>query len=277
MDTKQSVKKFTKTLWDYYIQHGRHDMAWRQDTRAYYIVVSEIMLQQTQVDRVKPKFAEFIEVFADWQSLAKAQQATVLTHWQGLGYNRRAIYLHKTAQSVISNYNGKLPNNLQLLQTLPGIGPGTAGAIMAFAFNTPVVFIETNIRRVFLHHFFAGKTNVADKDILGVLQECIDVLPASNFEPRTFYWALMDYGTSLKSGLPNPNKRSQHYSLQSTFEGSDRQLRGQIVKLLIANPLQIKTLQTSTGEPSSARFNKVLAKLIQEGVVAQSNKKVRLR
>lgn len=252
-------------------------MAWRKDTRAYYIVVSEIMLQQTQVERVKVKFAEFISAFPDWQALAHATQTEVLSHWQGLGYNRRALFLHKTAQRVVTDYHSQLPDHLEQLKELPGIGPGTAGAISAFAFNLPVIFIETNIRRVFLHHFFEDKRNVADKDIFPLLEECIPQLQDSMFEPRTYYWALMDYGTHLKNTLPNPNKRSAHYSVQSKFEGSNRQLRGKILKALLASSLELSALQKTSEETDNSRFNTVITQLESEGFIVITKQKVTLR
>ena len=136
------------------------DMPWRQDTRPYYVLVSELMLQQTQVDRVIPKFLAFITQFPDEKVLAGALLADVLKQWQGLGYNRRAKFLYESAKAVV--VLGAFPDDEAGLLKLPGVGKNTAGAILAYAYNQPGLFIETNIRAVYIHHFFApqGFTDV---------------------------------------------------------------------------------------------------------------------
>lgn len=268
---------FLEQLWQFYSQNGRHDMRWRQDTQPYYVLLSEVMLQQTQVERVKQKFAEFITLFPDWQSLANASQTQVVLAWQGLGYNRRALYLHRTAQIVSKEYQGKLPKQASELQELPGIGPNTAGAILAFAYNTPIVFIETNIRRVLLHEFFPEKTDVTDTEIIPILKKIIRLLPQSKFTPQTFYWAMMDYGTFLKQQVPNPNRRSKHYTKQSQFEGSDRQLRGHILRELLHTPLQRTALQAAISIVDQERFESILTGLTKEGFITQKGNKVQLR
>ena len=146
--------EFKKIILDYYKKHGRHDLPWRKTHDPYKILVSEIMLQQTQVGRVMAKYKEFIREFPDFKKLAQAPTAKVLKAWSGLGYNRRALYLKRTAERVTNEFQGKLPKDQSMLVDLPGIGPNTAGAICAYSFNMPVVFIETNIRRVFIHFFF---------------------------------------------------------------------------------------------------------------------------
>ena len=156
----------------HYEQYGR-DMAWRNTTDPYQILVSEIMLQQTQVERVTAKFPEFIRAFPDFASLATAPLANVLTVWQGLGYNRRAIALQKCAIRVMNEYDGVLPADVDILATFPGIGRATASSIAAFAFNMPVVFIETNIRRVFIHFFFTDTDTVNDAEILPLVEKSI--------------------------------------------------------------------------------------------------------
>ena len=167
------------------------DMPWRQDTRPYYVLVSELMLQQTQVDRVIPKFEAFIKRFPSEKELAKAPLAEVLKQWQGLGYNRRAKFLHEAAKQIVEL--GEFPHDEAGLLALPGVGKNTAGAIRAYAYNQPAVFIETNVRAVYIHHFFADSDTVDDKDIRELLEETVD-----REYPRDFYWALMDYGTRLK-------------------------------------------------------------------------------
>ncbi|MEK7079017.1 MAG: A/G-specific adenine glycosylase, partial [Patescibacteria group bacterium] len=132
----------------------RRDFPWRNTTDPYHILVSEVMLQQTQVARVMVKFPIFIDQFSNFKELATASTKDILQVWQGMGYNRRALYLKKIAEIVITQYKGKLPDDPAILDTFPGIGEATAASIVAFAFNKPLVFIETNIRRVFIHLFF---------------------------------------------------------------------------------------------------------------------------
>ena len=148
-----------------------------------------------------------------------------------MGYNRRAIALKKCAENVVGEYGGTLPRDPAMLATFPGIGPATASSICAFAFDLPVVFIETNIRRVFIHSFFLEKESVTDKEILPLVECALD-----RENPRVWYWALMDYGAALKKTVPNPNRKSSAYTKQAPFEGSDRRIRGQILKLLLKKP-----------------------------------------
>ncbi len=221
------IVEFQEIVWNYYREHARL-MPWRDEPTPYNVVVSEFMLQQTQVDRVWPKFDAWIEKWPDFASLAEATTEDVLRLWKGLGYNRRALRLQLVAQRVLAEFGGVLPSDVETLQTFSGIGPGTAGAIVAYAYNQPVVFIETNIRRVFLHHYFGDREGVADAEILPFIAEAVD-----REHPREWYWALMDYGTFLKTQVVNPNRRSKHYTRQSKFEGSNRQLRGLILQQVL--------------------------------------------
>lgn len=217
---------FIELIWRYYRDYKR-TFPWRHVSDPYLVVVSEIMLQQTQTVRVMQQYDPFIEQFPTFQALADAPLAQILSAWQGLGYNRRAIALHKIAQKVVYEYAGQLPDEPAILQTFPHIGPNTAGSISAFAFNKPTVFIETNIRSVFIHFFFAESITITDKDILALVEQTVDA-----HNPREWYYALMDYGVMLKKKMPNPNRKSAHYTMQSKFEGSHRQIRGMILKLL---------------------------------------------
>lgn len=211
-------------------------MPWRNIANPYKIFVSEMMLQQTQVERVKIKYAEFIKKFPTLTSVAKAEKNEVLRVWQGLGYNRRALFIKKACEEIILKHKGKFPKDFQTLQTLPGIGPSTAGALCAFAYNQPVFFIETNIRAVLLHFFFKNKDNVSDKEVLEVLKK----VTLNTTDPRDWYYALYDYGTQLKKSLGKKktqlHKKSKHYNTQSKFEGSFRQKRAQVLKLKLSNP-----------------------------------------
>lgn len=189
-----------------------------------------MMLQQTQVARVEKKFPPFLDRFPGFEDLARAPFPDVLQLWEGLGYNRRARYMHQAAQALVSTHGGTLPRDPETLRNLPGIGAATAGSMAAFAYNVPAVFIETNIRRVFIHHFFPNRLDVADREITPLVAETLD-----EGNPREWYWALMDYGVVLARTMENPNRRSRAYARQAPFQGSDRQLRGMILRDLTRN------------------------------------------
>ena len=255
------INQFKDEIWRYYSLHKR-TFFWREHINPYYVCISEIMLQQTQTHRVAQKFEPFIQQFPDFSALAQAPFVDVLKAWQGLGYNRRALYVHKIAQKVMSEYNGILPDDPAVLETFPGIGKNTAGSICAFAYNKPVIFIETNIRTVFIHFFFQGYNNVHDKDLLPLIEQAVD-----KTNPREWYYALMDYGVMLKRNLPNPSRQSAHHAKQSTFEGSDRQIRGMILKLLTERqPIAVFDLYTFI-DREEQRINKALDELHREGFV----------
>jgi A/G-specific adenine glycosylase len=257
-----SRAKFQKTIWDYY-RASKRPFPWRETTDPYHILISEIMLQQTQTDRVVPYFNTWVKKFPTFKKLATASTADVLKAWQGLGYNRRALALKKLAEAVTKEYNGTLPDNFDRLVALPGIGPYTAGAILAFAFNKAVPFIETNIRRVYIHFFFHDHVGVSDKDIFKLVEATMD-----RDQPREWYSALMDYGVKLaKEGMPNPNRRSKHYTKQSKFEGSYRQVRGAILKILAQGPATISKIKKLHPEFAD-RLPKALADLQKEGFIS---------
>lgn len=228
--TPQSIRRFVSIIKNHYHKHGR-EFAWRSDTTPYSILVSEIMLQQTQTTRVLPKYEEWMQTFPDFETLANAPLTKVLKVWQGMGYNRRAIALQKCAQIVVHDYGGTLPEDPAVLVQFPHIGPNTAGSIVAFAYNKPTIFIETNIRSVFIAFFFPDHKEVTDKQILELAEKTLD-----KKNPREWYYALMDYGVLIKKTLPNPNKKSRHYTKQSTFKGSNRELRGAILRALHDTP-----------------------------------------
>ena len=240
-------------------------MPWRETITPYYVVVSELMLQQTQVARVLEKFPVFISKFPDFVSLANAPLADVFEAWQGLGYNRRAKYLHGIARFIMYEWGGVLPSDPELLVNLPGIGKATAGSITAFAFNRPVIFIETNIRRVYLYHFFPEEQNVPDSVIYPFLEVTLD-----HENPREWYYALMDYGTWLARRTENPNRRSRHYLKQSAFEGSDRQIRGRIIKRLLTEKKCPIDALIFNPEAESPRLRRILLSMVQEGLLCES-------
>jgi A/G-specific adenine glycosylase len=224
------------------------------------------MLQQTQVERVLTKYELFLKEFPSFSALAKARLKDVLAAWQGLGYNRRAIALKKTAEHVDNKLAGLLPSDYAALVELPGIGPATARAILTFAFDIPTVFIETNIRSVFLHVFFAGERDVKDEKIYPLV-EC--TLDRSN--PRTWYYALMDYGAMLKKRFGNPNRSSAHRKQQAPFEGSNRQLRGAILSLILAYPTITEADLAHRLDADHENISRNLLKLEAEGFFKRVN------
>jgi A/G-specific adenine glycosylase len=256
------IGQFQELVWDYYRDHAR-EMPWREDPNPYWVVVSEVMLQQTQVSRVLEKFPQFIKQFDSFEKLAAARPADVIAAWQGLGYNRRALNLQKLAQAI----DEELPRDPAELVKLPGIGPGTAGSIAAFAFDAPAVFIETNIRRVFIHHFFEDQEGVDDKQLLPLVEQALD-----REQPREWYYALMDYGTHLAKTVPNPNRRSKHHAVQSKFEGSDRQIRGEILRHLIKATKGFDELFEQSLCSDKTRFMKILDGLRKDGLVERTKK-----
>jgi A/G-specific adenine glycosylase len=268
---KANRAEFLRILQANYRKHGRHDLPWRQPEPdcsfdPYKILVSEIMLQQTQVPRVITKYREFLTAFPTIETLAAAELGQVLRLWSGLGYNRRAKYLHETAKAIAAL--GYFPNSITELVKLPGIGKNTAGAIVAYAFNRPVVFVETNVRTVYIHHFFADQINIPDSQLIEQVEQTLD-----KENPREFYWSVMDYGSHLKKEIGNINKLSKHYSKQSKFHGSRRQIRGQVLKLL--NEKQLALAELATMIPDE-RLTDVLQELVSEGLVRQAGKLYRL-
>ena len=259
--TPTRVREFQRAIYRHYRIHGR-TFPWRRTHNPYHILVSEIMLQQTQTERVVQKYEQFINSFPDFASLAQTPLREVLRVWQGLGYNRRAIALKRIAERVMSEFHGNLPSSPETLMSLPGIGRATACAICAFAFNEPVVFIETNIRRVFIHYFFQKENDVKDTQILPLLEKTLDT---SN--PRKWYFALMDYGVMLKKQYQNPNRKSAHYQKQPPFEGSNRQIRGMILRALTAeSPISQQEIARRLGmDPERVKGN--LIQLQKEGFI----------
>jgi A/G-specific adenine glycosylase len=226
--TLSGILTFQKTILEHHRINPR-PMPWRETRDPYRILISEIMLQQTQVERVKVKYAEFLAAFPTLEALASAQLSDVLQKWQGLGYNRRAIALKRCVDEIVIRYNGQFPRDAAELETLPGVGPYTARAVAAFAFGVAEPLIETNIRTVFIHFFFHGRDKVGDHEIMPLVAATLD-----RHNPREWYYALMDFGAMLKQHHLNPGRRSRHHVKQSRFEGSNRQLRSRLLRAVIA-------------------------------------------
>lgn len=261
--TDQQIEEFQGVVWEYYKEHGRH-MPWREDPSPYKVLVSELMLQQTQVSRVIPKFDAFMYTCPNIAVLAEKSLAEVLELWSGLGYNRRAKYLHQAAQTIMSDFDGVIPDDFNQLIKLPGIGKNTAGAIMAYAFQIPVVFIETNIRTVYFHHFYNDSHDtVSDKELEELVKTTID-----NEQLREWYWALMDYGSHLKSVAGGQLSRSKHYVKQSPLKGSPREMRGRIVRALVSGKLKRNELIQIV--QADDRFEPAVQSLLREGMIQEN-------
>ncbi len=196
----------------------------------------------------------------------------MLTLWQGLGYNRRAKFLHLAAEAVVGAHGGRFPHTTLELEKLPGIGHYTARAVSTFAFNNPEVFIETNIRTVFTHALLSGREGVADAELLPLIAEALKLVEKKGIEPRVWYAALMDYGSHLKRSGVKINNKSKHYAKQSKFEGSARQLRGAILRVLLKTPATLHTLIEKTHR-SSDEVKKELVKLLAEHMISKKGKK----
>lgn len=267
------ISAFVQRVFGHYNDHGR-SLPWRQADRQgnydpYVILVSEIMLQQTQVNRVIPKYDAFLQAFPTVESLAQASLGDVLRLWSGLGYNRRAKFLWQAAQEIAKTHQGIFPTEQKILTTLPGVGVNTAGAVLAYAFNEPVIFIETNIRTVFIHDFFTHQESVHDKELVPYIQAAIQEVVDRGDSPREWYWALMDYGTHLKTQVGNVSRSSKHYTKQSSFAGSRRQVRGQVLKALAQGAATYNELSQDINDD---RLQDVLNDLVQEGLINSSPK-----
>ncbi len=264
-------KKFQSTIYEYYTAHKRV-LPWRTTTDPYKIMVSEIMLQQTQVDRVIPKFEAFIKRFPTVQKLAQAKVADILSLWSGLGYNRRALFLKRAAEEIVTEYKGTFPIEQDALLDLSGIGPYTASAIRAFAYNKPSSFIETNIRSVFIHFFFKDCEQVTDAELFPYITKMLDTE-----NPREWYSALMDYGTMLKATIGNASRKSRHYTKQSKFQGSPRQVRGEVLKFLITTitPVSELIVLKSVKRPKETVLEK-LDELVTEGFIIKKGNRFSL-
>lgn len=266
-----TIPAFRRLVWDLYKKQGRHDLPWRKTTDPYKILVSEVMLQQTQVDRVRPYYASFLKKFPTVRALAAAPLADVLISWQGLGYNRRAKMLHEAAKEVVQKYKGKFPQTVEELEGLRGVGPYTARAIAAFSYNQDVVFIETNLRTAVTHHFFNDKKQVDDKEVMAILTKAFP-----KGRSREWYAALMDYGAHLKRSGIRINTKSKTYTKQSTFKGSGRQARGAILRALSATPRTANSLIDLLGAERRNQILGQLTALTKEGLIEFKNKKFQL-
>lgn len=259
---EKEVRRFQRTV--YQNASPLRSLPWRWNDNPYHVVVSELMLQQTQVDRVLPRFMEFISHFPSFAELANASFDAVFSRWQGLGYNRRAQHLHNLAKTVLTKYSGELPRCRENLRSLPGIGDYTAAAILVFAFQEPAAMIETNIRTVYHHHFFSGQVGVRDAQLMLLIEQTID-----KNDCRSWFYALMDYGSRLKSLHRGIGQMSAHYKKQSSFIGSNRQARGQILSLLSrTGPCRLPQVVAEVGREKD-EVKRILGSLEKEAFVVR--------
>lgn len=254
--------KFRRVVWAQYRKSGRHDLPWREGHDSYRILVSEVMLQQTQVDRVIPFYERFLKEFPTAADLAQAPLSKVLKNWQGLGYNRRAKMLQQAAKDIVGRFGNRFPESIEEIESLSGVGPYTARAVAAFAFNQGVPVIETNIRTVIIHHFFPKKKKVSDTEIEKIL---VQVLPKG--KSREWYSALMDYGSHLKRSGISHNARSRHHVKQAKFKGSLREVRGAILRLLTEEKSSLIKITKLFAASRTNQVGKALEGLITEGFV----------
>ena len=266
--TVKAVRAFQKCIFDHYRKQGRN-FPWRETDDPYAILVSEIMLQQTQSKRVVPFFNRWMKQFPTARVLARAPLRKILRAWSGLGYNRRALHLKRASETIVRVYGGVIPPDLNKIDALPGVGPYTAGAIGVFAFRIPSAFIETNIRTVYLHFFFQGRVNVVDDEILDVIGK---TLPKR--KTRQWYNALMDYGAMLKETTGNPNIHGARYAKQSRFKGSRRELRGEVIRR--ASSSAKVTIQEFEDRQSTCDVSKMFKELVAEGFLKKDGKVFKL-
>ncbi len=255
-----ALARFRRIVFSHYAKEGRHHLPWRKTRDPYRILVSEVMLQQTQVDRVLSYFHAWMKQFPTVHTLARAPLSEVLRAWQGLGYNRRGKALHEAAKEIVRKK--RFPKTLEELEALPGVGPYTARAVLAFAYNEDVAFVETNVRTVVMHHFFKNRKKVDDKDVLELL---LKVLPKG--KAREWYSALMDYGAHLKRSGIRINSKAKGYTKQSTFRGSSREARGAILKALAKNSQTEAYLLGILGDDRKGQMRIQIEKLLNEKLI----------
>jgi A/G-specific adenine glycosylase len=224
--SQEGYETFLQTILGFYEGHGRQ-FIWRETSDPYRILLSEVMLQQTQTSRVIPKYELFLSLWPTLKDLAGVALDELLYHWKGLGYNRRALNLRRSAIAS-REWDWNLPTKQTELLSLPGVGKATAAAIGAFSYRERTIYLETNIRRVLLHCFYPDQEGVKDKELELLLGRLVQLVE----DPKAWYYALMDFGVLLKHLLPNANTRSAHYTKQAKFENSNRQIRGQLIHLL---------------------------------------------
>ncbi len=251
------------------------DLPWRNTRDPYEIWISEVMLQQTQVARVLTRWERFLSRFPTVDALAAASPGDVVEEWQGMGYNRRALALKRAADICASRYGGAMPEGVEELVKLPGIGEATAAGITAFSRDVPCIYIETNVRAVFIHRFFPDEERVTDRQLRPLVEAA-----CPTEDVRGWYYALLDVGAHLKRTQGNPSRRAAAYTRQSAFEGSRRQKRSWLLREVMASPgieseelmARLNRIEREAGRDGvdRATFDSVMADLEREGFFVHS-------
>jgi A/G-specific adenine glycosylase len=256
----------------------RNAYPWRGTRDPYRVLVSEVMLQQTQAPRVVPAYRAFLRRFPTVRALAAAPRAEVVRAWAGLGYNRRAVALSEAARSIVRDHRGRVPTDLEALRRLPGIGPYTAAAIASIAFGQPIPAIDTNLRRV-VARVRLGEDGAGALDIDEAARRWID-----RTDPGSWNQALMDVGREHCRPVPKcgacPLARTCAFRRggrapaaarrsQQAFEGSSRQLRGAIIRRLREGPSSISSLARVAG-CSEGRVGHAIEALVRDGLIRAS-------
>jgi A/G-specific adenine glycosylase len=258
----ERIQRFQKKVLSFYKKYGR-DLPWRKTTDPYKILLSELMLQQTQVNRVVPYYEKWIARWPTLDTLASASRVEVLSAWMGLGYNTRAVNLHKTVQKIVTEFDGDVVQAMKYYKKLPGIGKYTSQAVQIFSTNADLVTVDTNIRRIFIAEFHLSE-DISDKDLWEYAEQC---LPKGR--SREWHNALMDYGalffTSQRTGIKPKTQ-------QSPFEGSDRQIRAAILRFLLYDPSSFETIHRALCV-EKGRLRKILGKMVDEELLILCNKR----
>lgn len=319
MQSRPEFQVFAQEIWDWFERHKR-TLPWRDiveknlDHKAYLILVSEVMLQQTQVSRVIILYKKFIQLFPHLEDLSNASNSQILIAWRGLGYNNRALRLRDAAREIVKKRGGSFPRDMDELQKLPGIGHYTAGAIRNFAFAIPTPCMDVNIRRI-LHRFFVGPENPdgtwkkSDRELLPLSEQVMtEALRMNRGTSADFFAALMDFG-SMVCTKNNPKWELMSKRLQSVClaYGKDivrtkkvnkkepgrmmagrfvpnRIFRGKIVEALRDAPhgLTLEAVGRTaiadwTMDDHTEWLSGLLLKLVQDGLLEKSGKKYRLK
>ncbi len=257
--SEEDIHNFHQKIFQFYKKHKR-DLPWRKTTDPYKILVSEFMLQQTQVSRVIEYYTTWIKKWPTIQKLANEQYKNVLQAWMGLGYNRRAMYLHNTAKVIVEEFQGDIITAIKQFEKLPGIGLYTSKAVQIFAENADIATVDTNIRRIFINEFKIKET-LSDKELFQIAKRC---LPQGR--SRDWHNALMDYGamflTSRKTGIKPKTQ-------QSRFKGSDRQIRGKILRMLLTEN-QTEYQLNQQLRIDAERLSEILNKMLIEKTVSKT-------
>ena len=258
--TVNQITDFQKKIWLFWKENQR-DLPWRETTDPYKIFISELMLQQTQVDRVILKYIEFIKKYPTMNSIVKATDAEIIRLWKGLGYNRRALYARKAMEYLLKHFNGIFPTNEKDLRKLPGIGEYTAKAILSFALHQKVTLIDTNIRQV-VEVEFAGGKKLPEHTLFLIVKK---IMP----KKETWLWhqALMDYNALFLS----KNKERKKAVNKIPFKKSNRYVRGRIIDLLRTKSyLKVKLITAMKNyEKSKEDVEKAVNTLIKDGLIVQ--------